>query len=258
MFIDTTSKLQTSSYEYSLIQYSNVLTGELFNIGLVMNYNDGHFIQLNTIKPKILNCIGISDLPAMNYSVSLIHERLEDGEIRAGKVSNVINVSQPNIYTSSENEQDVFNHLINEFISLKAFRTVEDASKTIKYGKMQVIKSLRSLNKNKNIMFHSHIDALGSIVDAAYIKDDKPIVIANITSLHTRNFFEHIATAAFELEGTKKIETIKDKFIYAPKLTSLTKNDDKKLDQAIETAREMGVDIIIKNNHQEMLERLSG
>jgi len=257
MFTDTTLEQQTKSYEYSLVQYSNILTGELFNIGLVMNYNDGHFIQLNTMKQKVLNCIDIGDLPGINYSISLIHERLEDGEMHIGKVSNVLKISESNIYTSVDEEQEVFNHLVNEFLSVKQFRKIEDLSKTVKYGKMQVIKSLRSLNKNKNIMFHSHIEQLANIVDAAYIKDDKPIVVANITSLHTRNFYEHIATAAFELAETKKIPSIQDKFIYAPKLTSLTKGDDKKLQQAIETANEMGVDIITKNDHKEILKRLA-
>jgi len=255
MFIDTTAS--QNQYNYSLIQYSNLLTGELFNLGLVMNYEDGHFIHLNNIKPNILNCIDVGNLSALNYTISLIHERLEEGDLHIGNVSNVMKISEPNIYTSSKDEKETFAHLVQEFISLKKLRKIENSSKSVKYGKMQIISSLKSLNINRNIMFHAHIEGMANIVDAAYIKNGKPITVAEITSPHTKNFYENIATAAFTLNDFNKIETIKDKFIYAPILTALSKTDDKKLSQAIETAKEMGVDIVTRKNHKEVLERLT-
>ena len=255
MFIDTTSKQH--EYNYSLIQYANTLTGELFNLGLVMNYEDGHFIHLNKMKPNILNCIDIGTLSSLNYTISLIHERLEEGELHIGDVSNVMKISKSNIYTSSKDEKETFAHLVSEFISLKKLRKIDQIGKSVKYGKMQIISSLKSLNKNKNIMFHQHIEGVSNIVDASFMKNGKPVVVAEITSPHTKNFYENIATSSFTLNEFTKIETIQDKFIYAPILTALSKNDDKKLSHAIETAKEMGVDIVTKKNHEEIIERLS-
>jgi len=254
MFIDTTSK--QNEYSYSIVQYANTLTGELFNLGLIMNYEDGHFIHLNNIKPNILNCIDVGELSSLNYTISLIHERLENGDMHIGSISNVIKISEPNIYTSSNDEKETFKHLVNELISIKRLRRLDQISKSIKYGKMQIISSLKSLNKNKNILFHQHIEGVSNIVDASYMKNGKPVVVAEITSPHTKNFYENIATSAFTLNEFNKIDTIQDKFIYAPILTSLSKNDDIKLSHAIETAREMGVDIVTRKNHYEVLERL--
>jgi len=255
MFINTTSK--QNEYEYSLVQYSNTLTGELFNLGLVMKYEDGHFIHLNKIKPNILNCIDVGNLSSLNYSISLIHERLEDGELHIGSVSNVMRISESNIYTSSKDEKDTFKHLIDEFISLKKLRKIDQIGKSVKYGKMQIISSLKSLNKNESLMFHKHIKGVSNIVDASFMKNGKPAVVAEITSPHTKNFYENIATSAFTLNEFNKIKSVQDKFIYAPILTALSKNDDKKLSQAIETAKEMGVDIVTRKNHEKVLERLT-
>jgi len=254
MFIDKTS--QQHSYNYSLIQYSNNLTGELFNLGVVMNYEDGHMIHLNDIKQSLLKCIDIGELSGINYSISLIHERLEDGNLHIGNVSNVLKISQPNIYTSSKDGQATFQHLVNEFISLKKMREVKSSVRSVKYGKMQIISSLRAITNDKNLMFHHHIDGMANIVDASYIKDGMPRVVAQITSPHTKNFYENIATSAFMLSDFNKISTIEDKFIYSPVLVPLSVSDQKKLDQAIEASKEIGVDIITKKNHDDVVVRL--
>ncbi len=256
MFIDTTAQLSTRNYKFSLVKYTNPLTEELFNIGVVMQYEDGYFIRLNKLKPGIKNCIDLGDIAGINYSIELIQERIESGELHIGDVSNVLEISELKIYTSPKEEQDVFAHLVDEFISLSTFRQEMQEDRSVRYTKMQIIKSLKRMNINKDIHFHQHIAGLPNIIDVAYIKENKPIAIAEITSPHTGKFYENIATAAFTLSDTTHMQSIRDKFIYAPILTKLSSADEKKLHQAIETSKNLGVDIITKKNHGEILERL--
>ncbi len=256
MFIDKTS--QINRYDYSLIQYLNPLTDERFNLGVALKYEDELMLHLNKISKSVANCLDIGELNSLNHTLSVIKERIADGELHIGNVSNVLKISELHAYESELNVDDAFAHIIKEFISIKKLREEKKNSvHTSRFGKMSIIRGLKSIKKDKNLIYHKHIEGMANIVDILYLKEKKPVAVAQVTSPHIKDFYEKIASSILTLEEFKKIDTIKERIVYAPILTNISNADKMKLYQAQEAAKERNIEVITKHDNKAIIERLT-
>lgn len=209
---------------------------------------------------KLSKCIEFENISGINYTLSVLTERLGNfDKIHHGSVSNIISISPMNIYSTPLDEPSAFAHIVNEFITLSKIKTISDPISKNEYGKMSIIADLKSAAVKKsaeNISFHKHIDGVHGLIDAIAFKDTAPVAIAQIASAYVENIYDAIGPHIITLAESKNISTIKDRFIYAPILKPLSKEDQKYFDAARDAVKSIGFDFLTRKDHGECIERL--
>lgn len=210
---------------------------------------------------KLSKCIEFDNLSGANYALSVVIERLNDfGKIHHGSVSNIIYISEMDIYSTPLEENEAFAHIVNEFITLSKIKTISDPVQKNIYGKMHIISDLKSAALKKsadNILFHKHIDGVNGLIDAISFKDKQPIVIAQIASAYVENLYDVIGSHIITLAESRNIPSLKDRFIYAPILKPLSKTDQKQFDAARDAVQSIGFDFLTRKDHNECIDRLN-
>lgn len=209
---------------------------------------------------KLSKCIEFENISGINYTLSVITERLGNfDKIHHGSVSNIISISPMNVYSTPLDESSAFAHIVNEFITLSKIKTITDPITKNKYGKMSIITSLKNIAKKEkieNVMFHRHLNGINGLIDAVALKDNNPTAIAQIASAYVENIYESIGNHVITLMESKKITTIHDRFIYAPILKPITGIDRKYFDAAKDAVESIGFDFLTNKDYGQCLERL--
>lgn len=209
---------------------------------------------------KLSKCIDFDNLSGANYALSVIGERLHHfGKIHHGSVSNIISISDMDIYSTPLGEKEAFAHIVNEFITLSKIKTLSDPLSKNIYGKMTIITDLKSValkQEIKNVAFHKHVDGVNGLIDAIAMREATPIAIAQIASAYVENIYESIGNHIITLMESKKIPTIHDRFIYAPIMKPLGASERKLYDAARDAVESIGFDFLSRNDHGQCIERL--
>jgi len=262
MFIDSRGK-DVHHYDYSLIQYKNILTHENYNLGFVLFSNDRKMVHAPSKINILDNCLDLKEHAGINYSIKILKEDvLENDDFLSGNISNSLSLSELYGYSSKKSIEEVYEELLGQFITLKKLRTIENEKHLFKYDKRFILNSIDGKAKElgvrnfvkKHLFPISHRQIDMAIVD----KNNNPYVVSELASLHVDSFDDSLDRAIIILQQTiLRDDIVKDRFLYVPKKKDvLNKLEIKRLSRAKELTKSLGFDIITDPNEEAVLERL--
>lgn len=251
-------------YKYSLVQFHNIWTKEVLNIGLILiDIKDIH-IHMPRKFDKLKSCLDFTEISGINYTLDIIEDRIKNQMlISYGEVSNSVYITESKTFLSEYSVEDALNEAIEKFMMIIKLREIAlpDTlkNKYEKYSILKFVKEETEKHKIENYRSHTHYDNVAKkIIDMALVDEDQnPYVVGCIASLHTENFDDSFITASFTVQETMRSEIVKDQFLYVPKLKDiLTAKETKNLGWAQEQAQHINVDIITDRRKEAIIERL--
>ena len=210
----------TNRYEYSLIQYCPLKTFEVLNIGVIVKELQSGKIVYKKIPSfsELSNCFLIDETDGLEFALESMAYEIETNNLfKAYDVSNTIRITTPSFYTSSENLENVSEHLFSTMLSSKGIHKNKRASneKDINH----VIKGLSSVADEKNynaLKFRQPIKNAHKKVDAVAFIDKKPIVAMEISSLYASDFMQNFAISNIILQELSQNKSIQERVMYIP------------------------------------------
>ena len=262
MLVDKRNKA-LNTYEYSLVQFHNIWTKEVLNIGIILNDNAAYYIHLPRQYDKLKACLDFTELAGLKYTLDIIEDRINNQQrVTYGEVSNSVYITDKKSIKSELNAEDTLYDMTTKYMMIKKFRQTENTIITDKYDKLNILKLIESRAKAKdikNFIQHRHFGITRKQIDMALVnKDNKPYSIASLASLHKDGFDDHVINGIFTLNEAKKNSVIKDRFLYIPIINNILKpKENISLGWAKEQAKEIGVDLLTDKRQDAVLERLN-
>lgn len=262
MLVDNRNKA-LNTYEYSLIQFHNMWTKEVLNIGVILNNADSFHFHIPRQYDKISTCLDFTQLSGLKYTLDIIEDRINNQQrVTYGEVSNSIFITEQKSFKSESAAKEALFEVIEQFMMIKKFREIETVTKVNKYDKMSILKLIADRAKEKdikNFMKHKHFSIAKKQIDMALVNNkDIPYSIASVVSVYKDGFDDNIITSIFTLQEAMRSNVVKDQFLYVPMLKELSKSkENKSLGWAREQAHHIGVDFITDKRQDAVLERLN-
>lgn len=250
------------TYEYSLVQFHNIWTKEILNIGVILNDKSSYYIHIPKIYDKIQTCLDFTELAGLKYTLEIIEDRIKNQQrVTYGEVSNSIFITEQKSIKSELSAEDALHETVQKLMMIKKFRHVETSVIADKYDKLSILKLITQRAKAKNIenyMQHKQFKITKKLIDMALVdKDKNPYSIANMASIYKDNFDDALITSVFTLQDAMRSKHIQDQFLYIPIMENrLTSKQKKSVDWAKEQARYLKIDMLTDKNQDAVLERL--
>jgi len=254
------------SYEYSIVQYRDIWTKEVINIGVVLSTEKDRYIHLPKHFDKLKNCLSFVEASGIEYTIDIIRDRIENQKVlQAGEVSNSIYITEPKTFLSEYEAEEALYDAVDSFMMVAKLREPDESvTRTDRYDKMSILKLIESRAKEKNIVNFRHHRRFGGvakkIIDMAMVDvNDRPYSVATLASVHKSHFEDSLITAVFTLEEAMRNDFIKDGFLYVPVMkdeSSMTLKEKRDLGWAKEQAEHYKLDILTDRRQDAALERL--
>lgn len=253
-----------NTYHYNLVQYHNQKTGEVFNIGVILNDRKIYYSHI----PKQFynlknNCIEFTEIAGINFTIDIIEDRLKRyGEVNPGDTSNSIFITEERSILHEGTCKDAFGDAINKYMSIKKLRIIESSTIEDKYDKMTILKRaerVAGLREIENFMSHRKFEGVArKLIDMSLVdEDENPYSIASVASIHKEHFDDNIITSIYTLQEAMRSEYVKDQFLYIPILKGLSVKERHGIDWAKEQAQIIGVDVLTDARPESAIERLT-
>lgn len=262
MIIDETQGDSVHTYSYSVITFNNIYSLESYNIGIILKDDAGKTIMhIPSDIRRISSCIDIKEASGLNFTLDLIRKRIEhEGHASSGIVSNAISISESRVLTTEESTDEALTTLVEEYITLKRLRDPDATRERKEYEKLSIIDGLRRkvpIDKNNAVAFRKKHPIAHKIIDViGFDKENQPAVVAEVSSLYVEQFEQGFRDSTFVLQEARMSSSVKDSFLYVPKLKALTKSQKKHLDWAKEMSNHFKIEMMVENNEEAFLERV--
>lgn len=206
----------------SLLRLTIPNTGELLNVGVILQNTQSGEIKIKTVEElkKVQKCFNLSDTDNIEYSLEMLCKRqFSMDTIYQGEVSNSILVSEPSRYIiMSENIEDeiekVFSNKVSLSHQLAKKRNLNPLSKTMITSKIK--DEIKQKKWDKIIKTRKHLMMeFGESKEMSLVSEAKnnPIVVAQLISLYV-DFLDTFQNA-LSLKYLKSI-SITDRVVYMP------------------------------------------
>lgn len=262
MLIDSRSKT-LNTYQCSLIQFHNMPSDEIFNIGVVLTDGNNFCYHLPHTFHKLKTCIDFNEIAGLNYTISIIEDRIKESEFSPGEVSNVVVASPLRSFQSELDMEGALQEAVQHFMMIKKLRDTSAAIvKTDYLDKISTLKLIEKRAKERNIrnfIQHHRFPIARKLIDMALIdEDENPYVVGSMSApLHSEHFDDSIITSVFTLREVIRNQDVKDQFMYVPKYKDiLNRKENMALGWAQEQADELGVECLTDKREDAVLERL--
>lgn len=258
------NRKENNTYEYSLIQFRNMWTKEIINIGIILSNKSQHYLHLPRSFDKLKNCLDFTEIAGLNYTLDIIIDRIQNQKrIPYGDISNSIFITESKSILSQLAAEDALHETVQKFMMVSKLREMDNANANKgKYDKLDILNTITNEAKKRhldNYRPHRRYENIAKkIIDVALVDDQQePYIVANIASLHKENFDDSFISASFTIQEAKRSGIIKDQFLYVPKMKDiLTTKENRNLDWAKSHAHDIGVDIITDPRNEALFERL--
>lgn len=251
-------------YKVSLVQFHNIFTKEILNIGVVLQDKDSYYYHIPQHYDKLKNCIDFTEISGIKYTIDIIIDRIKNqNRLSLGEVSNSIKISEPKTFKSELASKDALFEAVDKYMMIHKFKSEYIPKKADKYDKLSILSGVQSMAERKgykHFQKHHRYQVAQKIIDMALLDKDKmPYSIANLASIYKDDFDDTFIKAKFTLEEAMRNDVVKDGFLYAPiyKDVSLSLEKRKLIDWAKEEAKYMKVDFITNPSEESVLERLN-
>lgn len=253
-----------NTYHYNLVQFHSQRTGEVFNIGVILNdrktfhaHIPKQFYNLKT------NCIEFTEIAGINFTIDIIEDRIKRyKEVSSGEVSNSVFITEERSMLSEYSCEDAFHEAINKYMSIKKLRILDNPLIEDKYDKMTILKRaefVASHREIENFISRRKFEGIArKLIDMSLVDEEQiPYSIASVASIHKEHFDDNIITSIYTLQEAMRSEYVKDQFLYIPILKGLGTKERHGIDWAKEQAQHIKVDVITDARVESAIERLT-
>lgn len=263
MLVDNRSKT-LNTYKYSLIQFHNIWTKEILNIGVILSDSEKYHFHIPKKYEKMKTCLDFTELSGLKYTLEIIEDRIiNQKRVTYGEVSNSIYITEQKSFKTDSPLGEALWEVVEKFMMIKKFREFESPIITNKYDKLSILKLITDRAREKeiqNYVDHKHHEGIAKKqIDMALIdKDGNPYAIATMASIYKDAFDDNLITSIFTLQEAMRKEVVKDQFLYIPIMKNeRTLKHNKALGWAKEQAQHINVDMITDSSQDAVLERLN-
>ena len=251
-------------YKYSLIQFHNLFTKEVLNIGVVLISDDSYHYHIPKNYNKIKGCLDFTETSGLKYSLDVIIDRLENqNRLTIGSLSNSLNITDPKTYKSKSQAEEALVEVVDKYMMINKFKKFDNNIHKDKYDKLSILDSVLSVAKTKGMIHfkkHHKYSVAQKVIDMALInKDNMPYSIANLASIYKDDFDDTFIKSRYTLEEALRSDVVKDGFLYVPVYKDVTLNPQKTklMSWAKEEAKYINVDFLTDPREDAVLERLN-
>jgi len=220
------AKYDAGFYKYNLIQYHNVLTNEVFNLGVIVR--KGSEIEIKVINDiyALSECLNIKNLSGLKFNLEILQKRINKGTLfKNPKISENLVVSEAYIYSSDEDIKNVAEELFKKNISLYSLLK-KRAKKINPYDKPHIFKELKKIydqKKYKYIYLKAKVSGVHKNIDAVVKADKKILVASEIESIYISKFMQSFAESVLLLQEARMAhKELKEVILYLPIIEKLT------------------------------------
>lgn len=260
MLVDSRSKT-LKSYDYALVQFRNMWTKEVINIGVVLRDNSHAYIHLPKRFNKLKSCLDFKEIAGINYTIDVLRDRIQNQQgIPHGEVSNSVFITESKTFKSEYDANEALYEAADKFMMVQKLKVLDNDLSAIdqRHDKVAILGMIDQRAKEmriKNFVHHKRFKIARKLIDMALVnKDDLPYSVASFVPLHS--FDDHIINSIYTLQEVKRNELVKDQFLYVPEGRDMKKVDRENLGYAKEQSQHIGVDIITDRRFDAALERL--
>lgn len=253
-----------NTYHYNLVQYHNQKTGEVFNIGVILNDRKTFHAHIPRQFYNLKNnCIEFTEIAGINFTLDVIEDRIKRyKEVDHGNVSNSIFITEELSMLSELSCEDALLEAIDKYMSIKKLRVLDNPLREDKYDKMTILKRaefVASYREINNFISHRKFEGIArKLIDMSLVdEDENPYSIASVASIHKEHFDDNIITSIYTLQEAMRSESVKDQFLYIPILKGLSAKERHGIDWAKEQAQIIGVDVLTDARPESAIERLT-
>jgi len=249
-----------NTYHYSLVQFHSQKTGEIFNIGVILNDRKDFHIHLpRHFHALSSTCIEFKEIAGINFTLDIIEDRIKRyGKVESGDISNSIFITEERSMLSELSCEEALQEAANKYMMLKKLRTIITSSHVDRFDKMTILRSVNAAAERRkidNFIQHIRFPIARKIIDMSLLDHNKnPYSIASVASIHKEHFDDNIITAIYTLQEAMRSDMVKDQFLYIPILKRLKDKETLGMGWAKEQARHIGVDIMCLIRHESVLE----
>jgi hypothetical protein len=256
-----------NDYSYSLIQLRLPKTFEVFNLGVIIK-DKTRDIKIKTVESiyKASECLSLENPEGIEYALNILTDRVINyREIKEGNISQSLFLSEQMVYSSNESIDGALESLYNSTITIK--KAFKEKNRVINlHDKPHILTNLRKIvteNKYTNIYFNKKVKSLHKNIDTTVTGLDehdkeKIIIAAEVVSPHVTDFFRNFSESYILMQELAKHNEIKHKILFMPKLTNLSKEENKNYLIALEIASSNdNLEVITKPNYQEFIHKIN-
>ncbi|PLY08354.1 MAG: hypothetical protein C0625_01845 [Arcobacter sp.] len=255
-----------NDYTYSLIQLKLPKTYEIFNLGVIIS-DESKNIEIKTVENiyKASECLALENPEGIEYALNILIDRVINyKEFNEGCISQSLFLSESRSYSSDESLTEALENLYNITTTIK--KAFKEKNRTINmHDKPHILTNLRKVvleNKYTNIYFNKKVKNLHKNIDTTVTGLDehdkeKIIIAAEVVSPHVTDFFKNFSESYILMQELMKFNDIKHKFLFMPKLTNLTKEENKNYLIALEIAsNNKNIEIITNPDYQKFIHNI--
>ena len=251
-----------NEYKFSPIRMHIPLSGEVFNIGVILTDETEQKKIMKTINSfsEISDCINLKEINGHNYMLKKLQEDFNSGDVSFGKsFSNAIYIEELDWLNSDKEMEDELNIMFDELVTLKR----KEAKRSIgKYTNKTIISELRKISdkkKMKNIYFRRSTKYTHKKVDTITLGDEDDIIVAGeVCSPYVDDFMDNFASSIFLLNQLNNLKKMKAGIVYLPLMMDLNKLALKKnYSYARDYAKEIGYEVVTSKHLQEYIDAIA-
>ncbi len=242
-------------YKSSTIRLKLPLTGEIFNIGVILEDIDGKR-AIKTIDnfQSLSKCLYIENANGYNYVLQKIHTYYNKKSFTFGAfISNTIYIESQEWITSELTIEKEIDKSFDELVSINFLRS---SRKISQYSSQSIVTKLKNMAESKsmkNISFRKNIKKVLKKIDTITLDKDRYYVAAEVCSIHNDNFIDHWSMSIVALNHLKDIKLIKAAMMYLPKLDDIISKKRDSYNYAKEYTQKNGILVIDSKYPSEFL-----
>lgn len=245
---------QFNEYQFSQIKLNLLKTGEIFNIGVILQDGDEKRIKLIDSFTKLKNCLGLDNPSGHDFTLEMLYKSFEENSLTYGaNFSNSINITKLEWIGSKLSLDEEANTMFESMVTLGRKGRTKNYGEYSSNSIITKIKNLALEKKYTNIEFRKRHDFIKA-VDTATLDEDKKIVIAGeVCSPYVDDFLSKFGVSMLLTQQLKTQQKAREVLVYLPIMENLPLTKRNAYNYARTFCDSENIKYIDSANHREFL-----
>lgn len=247
------ASVDTESYKYRLVQYRNIRTSEIFNMGVVVYRGEELRIRVLNNLSAIADCVQIENIEGLKFGFELLQNRINENR-DIDTITNSLFLTQPLLYRSEKQIDDVIEEAFERFVSFSKITKHKEINPYSKPKIFQHIKEIYDKKRPDYVFLNKRVSHVHTSIDAV-IMDKKHIYLASeVESVYSRDFIKNFAESLMVLNEVKlAYKELQELVMYIPIIEKLSHKQKKNFNKAKEMLRINNIKLLDTKDYAEFI-----